>query len=74
MKNTGRHYIIDRGCTGCDTCRGLCPVGAIAFGLNGASIDQKKCIGCGTCMDNCASEAVRELAEDEFQSMVSKQQ
>ena len=62
----GRHFIIDRGCTGCDTCRSLCPVSAISFGLEGAVIDQTKCVGCGTCKDNCASEAIRELSQAEY--------
>ena len=61
-----RHFIIDRGCTGCDTCRSLCPAEAITFGLEGAKINQDKCVGCGTCMDNCASEAIREIPQEEY--------
>ncbi|MFA6931362.1 MAG: 4Fe-4S binding protein [Lentisphaeria bacterium] len=59
-----KKYIIDRGCTRCDSCRWLCPVQAISFDLDGAHIDQEKCIGCGICYDNCASEAIRKIATE----------
>ena len=48
-------YFITRDCTGCQTCRGLCPVKAIHFGNGQNEIDQSKCIHCGTCYDNCPS-------------------
>ena len=71
MTKPHRHFIIDRGCTGCDSCRPLCPVEAITFGLEGAVINQQKCIGCGTCYNNCASEAIREITEDEFKKLTT---
>ena len=46
-------YFITRDCTGCQTCRGLCPRKAIHFGNGQNEIDQSKCIHCGTCYDNC---------------------
>ena len=51
-------YIV-RGCTGCDSCRWICPVGAIRFDHKGAHIDSETCIRCGKCIENCASEAIR---------------
>ena len=46
-------YFITRDCTGCHTCRGLCPKKAIHFGNGQNEIDQNKCIHCGTCYQNC---------------------
>jgi len=46
-------YFITSDCTGCQTCRGLCPANAIHFGEGQNVIDQSKCIHCGTCYDNC---------------------
>lgn len=47
-----------RGCTGCDTCRWLCPAQAITFDHKGAHVNPESCIGCGICIQNCASEAI----------------
>lgn len=46
------------GCTGCDSCRWVCPVKAITFDHAGAHIDVQRCIGCGLCVEECASEAI----------------
>jgi fumarate reductase flavoprotein subunit len=46
-------YFITHDCTGCHTCRGLCPAKAIHWGDAQNEIDQSKCIHCGTCYDNC---------------------
>jgi len=46
-------YFITRDCTGCHTCRGLCPAKAIHWGDAQNEIDQSKCIHCGTCYDVC---------------------
>lgn len=54
-----RKIAVAEGCTGCDTCRWLCPREAITFDHNGAQIDPAKCIGCGICADNCQSYAIR---------------
>jgi pyruvate formate lyase activating enzyme len=47
------------GCTGCDSCRWICPVQAIWFDYMGAHVDPEKCIGCERCVDECASEAIQ---------------
>lgn len=47
-----------RGCTGCDTCRWLCPQQAISFDHQGAHANPEKCIGCEICADNCQSFAI----------------
>jgi fumarate reductase flavoprotein subunit len=46
-------YFITRDCTGCHTCRGLCPAKAIHWGDAQNEIDQSKCLHCGTCYDVC---------------------
>ncbi|MFP4381533.1 MAG: DUF362 domain-containing protein [Candidatus Sumerlaeia bacterium] len=57
-------YIVNRGCTFCNTCIFECPVQAITMTNQGALIDQAKCTGCGACYDNCASQAISKI-EDE---------
>ncbi len=44
-------------CTGCGTCREVCPVGAIRIG-NIARIDDERCIGCGLCVNICPPKAM----------------
>ncbi len=51
-------YVVQQGCTYCNTCIFECPVGAIEMTAAGAQIDQATCIGCGQCQENCASEAI----------------
>ena len=53
-----RKIAVIRGCTGCDTCRWLCQMGAITFDHDGAHVNPDKCIGCGKCADNCQSFAI----------------
>ncbi|MBR4125806.1 MAG: 4Fe-4S binding protein [Victivallales bacterium] len=44
----------------------------MTYDLEGAHIHQEKCIGCGTCMENCASEAIREISEEEYQKLLAQ--
>ncbi|KAF5051190.1 NAD(P)H-quinone oxidoreductase subunit I, chloroplastic [anaerobic digester metagenome] len=46
-------------CTGCETCVGACPAGAIRMEDVKPKIDAGLCIDCGTCVDECPSGAVR---------------
>jgi heterodisulfide reductase subunit A len=47
-------------CTGCRTCVGVCPYGALKFDeeLNRACLDEGLCRGCGTCVASCPSNAI----------------
>lgn len=50
-------------CTGCGTCVGECPVGAITLKGDNASINDEECIRCGRCHEVCPEEAVRHDSE-----------
>ncbi|MEG1345925.1 MAG: FAD-binding protein, partial [Acidaminococcaceae bacterium] len=45
-------------CIGCESCIGVCPVGALTMLEGKASIDQDKCISCGACVGECPVEAI----------------
>jgi pyruvate formate lyase activating enzyme len=45
-------------CTGCGTCAGVCPVGAVSLVDGKASFRRDLCITCGLCEDNCSSNAL----------------
>ena len=44
-------------CTGCLSCKDVCPEGAISAGAT--RIDRSRCKACGRCASTCASEALR---------------
>jgi heterodisulfide reductase subunit A len=47
-------------CSGCKTCKELCPYGAISFDeeKNVCRINEALCKGCGTCVAACPSGAI----------------
>jgi Fe-S-cluster-containing hydrogenase component 2 len=45
-------------CTGCGTCAGRCPTGAVHVTDTAASVDRTRCIGCGLCVPTCSGEAM----------------
>lgn len=50
---------VDRDkCIGCETCIGVCPVGALEMVDAKADINQDKCISCGACVGECPVEAI----------------
>jgi heterodisulfide reductase subunit A len=55
-------YVSDDFCSGCKTCVGLCPYGAIAYvkDKNVASVNGALCKGCGTCVAACPSGALQQ--------------
>jgi Na+-translocating ferredoxin:NAD+ oxidoreductase subunit B len=44
-------------CTGCGTCAGRCPVGAVKVKDGHASLREERCIGCGLCVSTCPEQA-----------------
>ncbi|MCK5552176.1 MAG: DUF362 domain-containing protein, partial [Deltaproteobacteria bacterium] len=46
-------------CTGCGTCIGWCPHGAISILNDKARIDPQPCIGCGECLSVCPEGGVQ---------------
>ncbi len=58
MKNVA-NVVEDGLCTGCGTCAGICPAGAILMdvseGLLLPKIDLEKCTSCGLCLECCIS-------------------
>lgn len=57
MKNTITSIVESDLCTGCGTCMGVCPNGAIEFcivdGLNLPQVQEAKCVSCGLCVKSC---------------------
>jgi uncharacterized Fe-S center protein len=46
-------------CSGCGVCLEVCPVGAISFAGDHATIDEVQCTGCGQCVTVCHLEGIR---------------
>ncbi len=55
-------FIDDAACSGCKTCVGLCPFGAIAFDEDRkkAAVNEVVCKGCGICVGACPSGAAQQ--------------
>ncbi|CBG90157.1 4Fe-4S binding protein [Citrobacter rodentium NBRC 105723 = DSM 16636] len=45
----------------CDACRQACPVGAISFTANAATLDSERCIRCGHCAFACPVDALENV-------------
>ncbi len=45
-------------CSGCETCKGECPVEAIKMVDGKAEVDASICIECGACTGACPCEAI----------------
>jgi heterodisulfide reductase subunit A len=55
-------FVDEAACSGCKTCVGLCPFGAISFdeGTKKAAVNEVVCKGCGICVGACPSGAVQQ--------------
>lgn len=53
VKQTNVLEVLDASCKDCHRCLRECPVKAIAFDNDQASIVEEKCIYCGTCVNVC---------------------
>ncbi|MGA3218123.1 MAG: CoB--CoM heterodisulfide reductase iron-sulfur subunit A family protein [Acidimicrobiales bacterium] len=55
-------FVEATACSGCRTCIGMCPFGAISFdpANNVATVNEVLCKGCGTCVAACPSGAVQQ--------------
>jgi heterodisulfide reductase subunit A len=55
-------FVTATACSGCRTCIGMCPFGAISFDAanNVAMVNEVLCKGCGTCVAACPSGAVQQ--------------
>ena len=58
-------YKITDECILCGLCLAGCPVDAIEEGETKCEIDPELCIECGTCEENCISEAIIYVEEEE---------
>jgi len=46
-------------CTGCETCVGACPTGAISMKDGTANVNADECVDCGACAGECPVEAIK---------------
>ncbi|HXH98325.1 MAG TPA: 4Fe-4S binding protein, partial [Gaiellaceae bacterium] len=55
-------FVEAAACSGCRTCVGLCPFGAISFDAkaNVAEVNEVLCKGCGVCVAACPSGALQQ--------------
>jgi len=55
--------IVEESCVGCDTCKTVCPSGAIRGAIGEKhTIDLEKCIFCGQCLVNCPFESISQMS------------
>ena len=45
-------------CTGCGTCKDVCPVEAIELNDDKAKVNEEECVECGTCVEECPEGAL----------------
>lgn len=45
-------------CTGCGTCKDVCPVEAIELINDKAQVNEDECVDCGTCVEECSESAL----------------
>lgn len=45
-------------CTGCESCVGACPTGAITMKDGTACVNSDDCVDCGACVGECPVEAI----------------
>jgi ferredoxin len=60
-------YEVRGGCVFCGTCGMVCPVDAVEVVDGKTRIDQEKCIRCGECIDNCYTQAIVRIDDEEPQ-------
>lgn len=59
-------YQVGGGCVLCLMCVYSCPMKAISIMENVSTvIDESKCVGCGKCFDNCQTEAIIRVEQEE---------
>jgi len=49
-------------CTGCGTCKDICPVEAIELNNDKVTVNKEECVDCGTSVEECPEGAL--LLED----------
>ena len=54
------HWIQNR-CISCDSCREICPDGALSRSVAGIKFDRNACTGCGICAEECPAAAIELL-------------
>ncbi len=63
MKTVWRVARVDAGkCTGCGTCRAVCPVLAIEVVGKVARVDEAQCLACSNCEQRCPEHAIEMAA------------
>jgi heterodisulfide reductase subunit A len=62
MLEANTAFVDEAACSGCKTCVGLCPFGAITFddATKKASVNEVVCKGCGVCVGACPSAAIQQ--------------
>lgn len=67
MKVVRKLARVDAGkCTGCGTCKAVCPVLAIDIVQKVARVDESRCLACNNCEQRCPEHAIQMVARDKF--------
>ena len=63
--NSGKPFVKQKKCIGCQACAKICAHGAPQFGAdNKATIDTDKCVGCARCLAVCPWDAIQCLYDE----------
>jgi len=58
-------------CTGCGTCKDVCPIKAIELSNDKAKVREEACVECGTCVEACPEGALSQEEHSYVKEVIS---